>query len=162
MASSSADLNCKSSPHFLLGHLPLLRKDPLGLMTSLTAAGEIVPLRLPTLAYLINSPALISQVLNDKHENYRKSRMNRRIRIFLGDGLLTSEGDWWKSQRRLLQPMFGKAQYTCYVSVIIQSVERLVKRLHEMSAQQSPVDIHSEMNRLTATVIGQIVLGINF
>src|SRR4051794_28950693 len=103
--------------HFLTGHLPELRRDLLGLYTR--AAREYGEQALLWFGFKpvhpLSSPDLIEQVLTSR--NFGKHYALRLNRLLLGDGLLASEGDFWLSQRRLMQPAFLRDRITNYAGV---------------------------------------------
>ena len=80
-----------------------LLRDPLGSTTELVRRyGDIVRLRVGTMqSYLLTSPELIEEVLRHQHRCFRKDSGTRLLSGFLGQGLLTNEGETWRRQRRL-------------------------------------------------------------
>src|SRR5688572_32984653 len=59
-------------------------------------------------SYLLNHPELIKRVLIDNHKNYNKGIGYERAKLLLGNGIIVSDGDFWKSQRRMVQPAFHR------------------------------------------------------
>ncbi len=93
--------------HPLLGSLPEVRRDPIRLfLESFERYGEVVRFHFgPMIAHLVSSPAGANHVLAENNKNYGKqTRGYRNLRYVLGNGLLTSEGEVWKRQRRIAQP----------------------------------------------------------
>jgi hypothetical protein len=86
----------------ILGHVPLFRRDPLALLAEAASEGDLVPLRLPQMVYLLNDPHEVHAILGPRSARYRKGHMNQRLRVLLGEGLITSEGVYWKRQRKLI------------------------------------------------------------
>lgn len=143
--------------HFLAGNLPEFRRDHLGfLMDCARQHGDFVPLRLgATRALFINDPEAIEQVLGSSGI-FVKSFAYRIIRPVVANGLLLSEGDFWKRQRRLVQPAFQRARMAdAYTPVIVEQTERMLA-----SWQAGEVrDVHADMMRLTSQVAGQAFFG---
>src|SRR5215472_122479 len=92
----------------LLGSLPEYVRDTLGFMTRLARQyGDAARFRLGRMPYyLFNHPDQIEQVLRSRSEHFIKDRPLQVTTSVLGRGLLTSEGDLWRRQRRLIQPAF--------------------------------------------------------
>jgi cytochrome P450 len=88
--------------------LPAVRRDPTGVfLDSARRFGDVVHFKIgPRHGFLINAPADIRHVLQDNARNYQKSPLYDKLRIFLGNGLLTSEGEFWLRQRRIASPPF--------------------------------------------------------
>jgi cytochrome P450 len=106
----------------ILGVALDIRKDALGTLLHLAREyGDIV--RFPVVRqdrYLLNHPDYIEQVLNIEHSKFHKSVLTKKItEALLGQGLLTSEGEVWRRQRRLAQPAFHKIRINEYASPMI-------------------------------------------
>ena len=95
---------------WLLGNLPAYARDLLGFLTGCSQQyGDIVGLRLgATKAVLLNHPDQIEHVLVTGQEDFIKYRFFwRHVTRVFGNGLLTSSGDLWQHQHRLMAPAFG-------------------------------------------------------
>lgn len=138
-------------PSFLIGNLPLAGPAPLETF-SLWAAqyGDIFYYRAAWLhVYFLNRPDLIEYVLVRNPQNFLKDRVIQNSRWLLGAGLLTAEGDYWKQQRRLIQPAFSRERIASYSQCMASAAE-------QMLAGWTPgavVNIHEEMMRLTLRVV---------
>jgi cytochrome P450 len=75
----------------------------------------------------------------------------------IGDGLLTSEGDLWRKQRRVIQPVFQAKRLARQVDAIALEAEALVARLRER-AGRGTVDMREEMTALTLGVLGRTLI----
>lgn len=137
-------------PHFLIGNIPLASRDPLGsFRTWATEYGDLFYYRAGWIhVYFLNHPDLIDFVLVRHYQNFLKDRVIRNSRWFFGEGLLTSEGDTWKRQRRLTQPAFHRERITSYAGIMTNYAEQAVSAWREGEV----VDIHQEMMRLTLSI----------
>jgi cytochrome P450 len=137
----------------VLGHLPAFRAKPIRfLMKMAREYGDLPHFRLGSFrVYLLNHPDLVREVLVTKQSNFIKSRALQRSRVLLGEGLLTSEGDFHKRQRRLVQPAFHRDRLAAYAAVMSDYASRTRDRW----AHGSTLDVASEMARLTLAVVGK-------
>src|SRR5690606_7840768 len=92
----------------LVGNVPMLWEDQLaGAVSGMQEHGDFIALRFgPYRYYLVYDVGAIKRVLVDNNKNYVKSRNYQGLRIVLGDGLVTSDGELWRRQRKLAQPAF--------------------------------------------------------
>lgn len=133
-------------------------KDPLGLMLSMARDfGDIV--RFPVVGQhriLLNHPDWIEQVLVIQHNKFHKSDFTKRaVERILGQGLLISEGDFWRRQRRLAQPAFHKARINEYASTMVQ-----IAQAHEQGWRDGDThDVAHEMMALTMDVAVRTLFG---
>jgi cytochrome P450 len=118
--------------------------------------GDVIRVRLgPLVFYLISHPEAIEQMLRGDHRLFLKDRGTRMLSRVLGEGLLTSEGDTWRRQRRLAQPSFQGDQLQKYAPGMITATRRL---LADWQPGQTR-DIHVDMTRLTMEIAAQAFLG---
>ncbi|HEU4404981.1 MAG TPA: cytochrome P450 [Polyangiaceae bacterium] len=134
-------------------------RDPIGLfLRSQAAHGDVVRLRFGPFDYfLVNDVAAIKRVLVDNAANYEKSRSYAGLRVLLGEGLLTSEGEFWRRQRRLAQPAFHRERLAALAGAMAAEVERMRGRWAGLGPG-APVDVHAEMMRLTFAIVGRALL----
>src|SRR5262245_49852442 len=92
--------------HWLWGCFRRFRRDPLGLYTDANRAyGHYVRIRAFPGVYihLLTHPDAVEHLFQKNHKNYRKPDFfNHTVAMLAGNGVLTSEGDFWLRQRRLL------------------------------------------------------------
>lgn len=145
-----------------LGNLASYRKDPLRLfLDSALESPDIVRFRMAYMSvFLVIEPSYIKHVLQEHQRNYVKGVSYESLRILLGDGLLTAEGDLWRRQRRLIQPAFLKQTLIGKLDILARCVERVIARFHER-AGGPPFDLVPEMMRLAFDAVGRTVLGID-
>jgi cytochrome P450 len=141
------------------GLLKKLFTDRLGLMTNAAADhGDVVRIAIgPKSLYLVNHPELAKQVLADNSANYHKGIGLVEAKRALGDGLLTSDGDTWRAQRRTIQPVFQHRRIATQAEVVATEVGALVGRLRD-HADRGPVEVLHEMTGLTLSVLGKTLL----
>ncbi|MCC7380571.1 MAG: cytochrome P450 [Deltaproteobacteria bacterium] len=134
-------------------------RDPLTRLFDLqTRYGDVVRVRFGWLQYfLINDPEGVRHVLVENHRAYKKSRNYDGLRHLLGNGLLTSEGEAWRQQRKLAQPAFHRERLAGFAAVMARCTEDLLERWSRADAGK-PVDLHREMMRLTFRVVGLTLL----
>src|SRR5262245_29465339 len=135
---------------FLTGHLGEFSRDRLGYMVRCAREyGDVTAVRLgPHRVYLVNHPHLIEEVLVTKSRHFIKHFALRLNPLILGKGLLTSEGDFWLRQRRLIQPAFVRGRLAAYGPAMVAAAERV---LAEWTPGETR-DIANEMMRITLDI----------
>lgn len=114
--------------------------------------GDIVCLRFFHIrTYLVLHPDLIEDVLVNNAAKFIKGRVLRANRHIFGNGLLTSEGDFWLRQRRMMQPAFHRARIANYASTMTACATQLL----ETWKPGVPIDLHDEMMGLTLQIVGK-------
>jgi cytochrome P450 len=156
---SSSGLALPPGPprHLIAGNLPELARDRLGCLTSYAREyGDVVPLRIGTWRYLLLShPDAIEEVLVGANRSFVKGREYRLNRMTLGHGLLTSDGDFWLRQRRLMQPAFRRDAVLRHASAIIASAEKTTSTWQDGAT----IDFQAAMLRLTLGAAAQTLFG---
>ena len=137
----------------LFGNVFEPRGDAIGYFTRCVGMyGDIVFLRfLGVPMCFINRPEYIESVLVTQHANFSKSKDYRALRRVLGNGLLTSEGEFWRRQRKLVQPAFHQERIGAYAEVMVKFTERTLASWKD----GQPVDIHEAMMRLTLDIVAK-------
>ena len=139
----------RAKPLGLLALLRVLAKNPLEAWTQAHFEQPIVMggLSIGRVA-LISDPAAIRRVLMDNTQNYHKDWLTRRVlSAGLNNGLLTAEGQQWKTQRRVLAPLFARRTVMSFSAGMIEAAAALVERLEERDGEIS--DIAVEVTRVT-------------
>jgi cytochrome P450 len=141
----------------LVGHAPWFYRDTNGFLLRLArAGGDVAAFRLGREpAFLLSHPDHVQQVLVDDAEAFRKGRLMQRARRLLGDGLLTSEGELHRCQRRRLQPAFCRDQLATYA----EAVPRLAARAAERWVESDALDLSAAMDQLARAIVVQALLG---
>lgn len=118
--------------------------------------GDVVRFSMgPKTIYFFNHPDHAKHVLADNAANYRKGMgLAEARRRLLGDGLLTSEGELWRQQRRTIQPAFRRERIAGFATVVTDEATAMLDRL-QANVGGGPVDVVAEMTRLTIGVLGR-------
>jgi cytochrome P450 len=109
--------------------------------------------------YVLNGPDDIKRVLLSNHRNYTKGLGLDRVKILLGNGIMVSEGDFWKTQRYMMQPMFHRRVIERFVEMIVEANEALIARWNAKADAGAPVDVTDEMSQLTLDIVLRSILG---
>jgi cytochrome P450 len=105
--------------------------------------------------FVLNDPAAIKHVLIDNAANYRKSELTRRIlEPGLGKGLITSEGDTWRRQRRTMAPAFDHRSIAAYAPIITASARQLAAAWSRLDAAAT-IDVATAMMQVTLDIISR-------
>lgn len=146
----------------LVGNLTAMWGDLLAFLVACRERyGDVVRLRLgPMLIHLVTHPEHIRQVLVTHQHNYNKAtRSSAKISHFCGESLLTSNGEFWMRQRRLMQPIFAQQRLGAYTDGMIAAVNELLDRWRSQAATGRPLDVASEMMGLTFRIVGRALFG---
>jgi cytochrome P450 len=144
----------------LLSRLPIspwLFRDPLQFFEQLQNGTEpVAPMRIAgTKVFYLREPDLIRELLVTFAPDFHKSRGLERAKALLGEGLLTSEGELHRRQRKLIQPVF---HHDNLQSIAVIMRERSQQRAGSWRAGQT-LDINQEMHALTLAIVGESLFG---
>ncbi len=110
-------------------------------------------------AIVTTNPVVIQHVLKTNSENYHKSEIQvKRMGHFLGKGLLTSHGEVWRTQRRLIQKGFGRKQLDILSSIMQDSLAESLRDF-DTQARIGPVDIYPHLMKITFAMVGKSLFG---
>jgi cytochrome P450 len=145
----------------LVGSIPDLMKDPFGFLAQAREThGDIYRLNLGlTNVVMLNHPAQIQQVFVDNAQNYRKGgAMWDAIRVLLGNGLVVSEGDFWRRQRRMMQPQFHRQRLAGLTDLMVSAINESLDSW-ETQETENAFDLAPAFNNLTMKVITRTLFG---
>jgi cytochrome P450 len=139
-------------------------KDPLNILNGLASKyGDISFFRFGRQGiYFVNHPDYIQSVLVNNQSKFIKSPGLRLTKRIVGDGLLTSEGEYHKRQRDLIQPAFDYKHITIYADVVTSCGEDICREWNTDMAGNGTtrvIDLHKEMSKLTMSIISRILFG---
>ncbi|MFG3254488.1 cytochrome P450 [Streptomyces sp. NPDC048172] len=148
-------------PHQMPGLLRLAVSDPIRSMYQTVARyGDVVrlPLAPHRAIHLFARPEHVEHVLVDRAQRYGKAFTYRPLREWIGLGLITSDGELWETQRRLIQPLFSHRRVENLRPLMVAAVERM---LEEWDARPdgTVVDATEEMSGLTLDIVGASLFG---
>jgi cytochrome P450 len=140
------------------GNLRQYLEDPLGFMTWCAREyGDVVALRFgPKPILLLSHPDFVEYVLVTGNRNFKKDFTIRLYRPFLGNGLLTSEGDFWLRQRRLAQPAFQRQRIASYGDIMVAFTERMLAGWDDGETR----NLHADLMSLTLDIAAKTLFGI--
>ncbi|MBF5042914.1 cytochrome P450 [Aggregicoccus sp. 17bor-14] len=145
----------------LLGCLREMQKDPLTFLVSQARAhGDVVQFPIgPRRITLLVGPDAIRHVLQDNARGYDKQTPGFNVvRELLGQGLLTSEGDFWLRQRRLAQPAFHRQRLASFAHTMASEAQTLAEALLQRRGQ-GPFDVAEGLSRLALRVASLTLFG---
>jgi cytochrome P450 len=134
-----------------------LHHDPTGVLADLhDRHGDLVHFRIgPQHVYVILRADLIRAVLVTHQKAFKKGPGFERARVVLGNGLLTSEGDFHLRQRRMLQPAFHRRRVTGYAGIMVEEAAR-VGEAWQVGAER---DVAADMSGLALRVVSRALFG---
>ncbi len=135
------------------GNFVAFRRDSLSFLRRAGAEhGDVVYLRFgPQDVFFLAHPDHVKDVLVTRHQSFMKGRALQRAKRLLGEGLLTSEGEFHRRQRRLAQPAFHRARINSYGAVMTSAAARAASRWRD----GEQLDMSQEMMRLTLAIVAR-------
>ncbi|MGH9328721.1 MAG: cytochrome P450 [Terriglobia bacterium] len=143
--------------HLLIGNFPLGTRDPLQHFSEWARQyGDIFYYRAFTIrVFFLNRPEIIESVLVSRAGEFAKGRGLQANRRLFGNGLLTSEGDFWRRQRKLCQPFFHRDRVEAYGEVMVKHAQRMLDGWHDGEVR----GFHRDMSDLTLGIVAKVLFG---
>jgi cytochrome P450 len=145
--------------HWFWGSIQERRHHPLQLfLQAHQQFGDLVRLRMGPAISLVSvaSPELVKHVLVDNPTVYGKPpSLLASAAPLIGNGLFSSDGDFWKRQRRLMQPAFHKERLAGLTHLMVDSTQHMLSRWQARASASEPLDLSAEMMRLTLAIVGR-------
>lgn len=143
--------------HWLLGNLVERRERPLPFFVNMSRLAPMTAFRMLWVrVYTLNHPDFVKHVLIDNVQNYHKGRIALVLRPLLGNGLLLSEGDTWKRNRRLAQPAFHRHVLAKLTDGMVAATEQMLARWAARPATGSGgFDIVPDMMSVTMSIVAR-------
>lgn len=138
---------------WVTGHLREFTADRLGFLDRcFRDHGDVVAFRFAhRKVVLVNHPDMVEEVLVTRNRQFRKHFALRMAKPTLGEGLLTSEGDFWRRQRRLSQPAFHRERVHAHGAVMVAAAERMMRGWADGDRR----DVQEEMMQVTLEIVAK-------
>lgn len=112
--------------------------------------------------FQLNHPELIEHVLVTNQRNYSKNTVQyNTLAKITGRGLLTSDGRFWRRQRRMIQPAFHRQKVLGWGETMIKATQNMLGNWEKAAQANQPLDIDEEMMAVTLNVVGEALLGLD-
>ncbi len=153
----------KAKGSFLFGNTFEILKNPVAFLSKLAKNyGPVVTVRLGGRKYyVLQHPDYARHVWLENYKQYRKPGATKLLRMFLGEGLSTSNGELWLRQRRLMQPAFHSQKMQYFTDIINEEVTVFINRLNEIP-DNSKIDLTHEFLKLTIRIISRSMFTMHF
>lgn len=102
---------------------------------------------------LINDPDGVKYILVKNHENYEKGPGFERVKMLLGNGIIVSDGAFWRRQRRMIQPAFSRQCIDGLATKMQKANQEWLIRWQEMANKSEVIDVTTEMSELSLEII---------
>lgn len=144
----------------LLGNTLSFLQNPLGILTTLQQRYDrMVHLRIGGRhQYLVLQPDDAKHVMQENHRNYGRSPAFNVLKIFLGNGLLTSDGDFWRRQRRLAQPAFHRQRLAALAQTMVNETTDWIDELQRLD-RRHPVNVSQAFMDVTMRIVCKTLFG---
>jgi cytochrome P450 len=112
-----------------------------------------------TNVYVVSDPAYADHVLRKNWQNYKKGQAIKRIGLLLGNGLMVSEGELWKSQRRMIQPAFHDKAIGGLTAVITAANLKLLGKWKRAAQDKVSVNITNDISHMILSIVLTSIFG---
>ncbi len=152
------ELPPSQKPNLIGGHFRKFRSDPTGFLTAQSKLGDVSYFRMGSQAgYFLNHPDLARDLFVVNAHKFMKGRALQRAKNLLGEGLLTSEGEFHLRQRRMIQPAFHRTRIAEYAKSMVEFADRMSQTWADGDVR----DIDKEMMHLTLQIVGKTLFSAN-
>lgn len=109
--------------------------------------------------WVLSHPDHVRHVLVDRHDNFTKGIGIERVAILLGNGIMTSEGDAWRVQRKLIQPAFHRKVVATWMPHIEAATADLAAKWQRAADRGEPVNVTQDMSEAALDVVLRALFG---
>ena len=110
------------------------------------------------LSYLVTDPDALKHILINNHSNYIKGPGFERVKMLLGNGIIVSDGDFWRRQRTMIQPAFSRKKIDRLCEMIKTVTQDMIPRWKQKAETGEAIDITTEMSEFALEVILRALL----
>jgi cytochrome P450 len=103
--------------------------------------------------YVVSNPQHVDYVLRENWQNYKKGQAIKRVNLLLGNGLMVSEGEFWKSQRRMIQPAFHHDAIGALAHVMTLANIALLKKWEHAARERRSVNVTRDVSQMVLDVV---------
>ena len=115
-----------------------------------------------TSVYVVRDPQHAQHVLRDNWQNYPKGQAIKRVVLLLGNGLMASEGEFWRTQRRMIQPAFHRNAIGALTKVITTSNVALLRRWEKAAQEKVSVNVTRDISCMVLEVVLISIFGADY
>lgn len=140
-----------------------MRSDPLRFYCELTRQygglfrWDIGPLTL----HVVTHPDHVHHILVDRAKNYPRSKFTRMVSMVTGDGLVVTEGELWRRQRRLIQPAFNRSSLERFFTPMTEAIASMLDGWQPNAANGQPLDVGVEMVTIALRIVGEALFSMD-
>lgn len=109
--------------------------------------------------WVIHHPDDVKRVLVSNHRNYTKGSGLDRVRILLGNGIMTSEGDLWRRQRYMMQPSFHRRVITEYAQMVAAVNDTFIAKWETQAERGEVINVTDDVSELTLEIVLRSIFG---
>jgi cytochrome P450 len=136
-------------------------REPFKFFMDVARTGDVVKFQMPLWKpYFISRPEYIEHVLSHNYQNYNKDTLHFVFLVF-GQGMASSEGELWKRQRRLAQPIFRHDSVKTFVDLMTQTTHEVCDKLKPYADTGEPIKLDTFMRELTLGVAARSLFGMD-
>jgi len=152
------ELPPSQKPNLIGGHFRKFRKDATGFLTAQAKLGDVSFFRMGSQpGYFLNHPDFVRDLFVVNAHKFMKGRALQRAKNLLGQGLLTSEGEFHLRQRRMIQPAFHRGRIAEYAASMVEFADNMSNAWKDGDV----LDIDKEMMHLTLQIVGKTLFSAN-
>ncbi|MCX8472293.1 MAG: cytochrome P450, partial [Sediminibacterium sp.] len=107
--------------------------------------------------YITSDRDLIQAILNSHSDKIIKGSFAKKLSLVIGNGMITAEGNEWKEQRQLIQPLFNNNYLKTYFSIISDQAQLFINKCNKINGTE--IMMFEEMNKLSFNIICETTLG---